>query len=553
MVWLVFHNRSRKIKMENRQNLLIVKRFDYKKFLLDQNENNWLIVDIKEIRNRSKEILKGCFNDADFGCQDLDEQLLAYFVKLLLIFVKSKNKYFIDNQGRKEKLSFLKFLFINTPLFILEVIFDLFLVLVSWLTLFIFNLLPKRKRLLRSARNDKRSADSKTIVYLRTDNFRGLQQGGSFTHFRGVVKGFDKLGYKINYIGSEEIKVIGLDFPKTIIPYSKRFNLPEIPEIYYNWRFIPKALRIIKKEKPLFIYQRHSIFNVCGAILSLLTKTPLILEYNGSEPWVRQKWGGLLIFRKLCYFMENFSLKRAKIITVVSKPMKEELIKRNIPESKILVNYNGVDTEEFNPNIDSSEIRKRYNLEDKIVIGAVSTFGAWHGMPILAKAIKSIINKIQDTRYKIHFLFIGDGVQRPECERIIKENGMENYVTFTGIVPYQEVPQYLATCDILVSPHVPNPDGTPFFGSPTKLFEYMAMGKGIVASDLDQIGEVLKDRQTALLVSPGNIDSLFYGIIELIKDGDLRNTLGRNAREEVVKKYTWQQNVLNLLSFFKNS
>ncbi|PJB99476.1 MAG: glycosyltransferase WbuB, partial [Candidatus Nealsonbacteria bacterium CG_4_9_14_0_8_um_filter_35_12] len=303
----------------------------------------------------------------------------------------------------------------------------------------------------------------------------------------------------------------------------------------------------------LFIYQRHSIFNVCGAILSLLTKTPLILEYNGSEPWVRQKWGGLLIFRKLCYFMENFSLKRAKIITVVSKPMKEELIKRNIPESKILVNYNGVDTEEFNPNIDSSEIRKRYNLEDKIVIGAVSTFGAWHGMPILAKAIKSIINKIQDTRYKIHFLFIGDGVQRPECERIIKENGMENYVTFTGIVPYQEVPQYLATCDILVSPHVPNPDGTPFFGSPTKLFEYMAMGKGIVASDLDQIGEVLKDRQTALLVSPGNIDSLFYGIIELIKDGDLRNTLGRNAREEVVKKYTWQQNVQNLLSFFKNS
>jgi len=552
MVWLVSHNRSREIKMENRQNLLIVKRFDYKKFLLDQNENNWLIVDIKEIRNRSKEILKGCFNDADFGCQDLDEQLLAYFVKLLLIFVKSKNKYFIDNQGRKEKLSFLKFLFINTPLFILEIILDSLLIIFAWLILFVFNLFPER-RLLRSARNDKRSADSKTIVYLRTDNFRGLQQGGSFTHFRGVVKGFYNKGYKIHYIGSGKIEAPLVSLSKTIIPYPKKFNLPEIPEIYYNWRFIPKALRIIKKEKPLFIYQRHSIFNVCGAILSLLTKTPLILEYNGSEPWVRQKWGGLLIFRKLCYFMENFSLKRAKIITVVSKPMKEELIKRNIPESKILVNYNGVDTEEFNPNIDSSEIRKRYNLEDKIVIGAVSTFGAWHGMPILAKAIKSIINKIQDTRYKIHFLFIGDGVQRPECERIIKENGMENYVTFTGIVPYQEVPQYLATCDILVSPHVPNPDGTPFFGSPTKLFEYMAMGKGIVASDLDQIGEVLKDRQTALLVSPGNIDSLFYGIIELIKDGDLRNTLGRNAREEVVKKYTWQQNVQNLLSFFKNS
>ena len=421
-----------------------------------------------------------------------------------------------------------------------------------------FNLFPERRLLRHSVpRNDDDTIayNDQKIVYLRTDNFRGLQQGGSFTHFRGVVKGFDKLGYKINYIGSEEIKVIGLDFPKTIIPYSKRFNLPEIPEIYYNWRFIPKAYKIIKTLRQaqgiLFIYQRHSIFNVCGAILSQLTGTPLILEYNGSEPWVRQKWGGLLIFRKLCYFMENFSLKRAKIITVVSKPMKEELIKRNIPESKILVNYNGVDTEEFNPNIDSSEIRKRYNLEDKIVIGAVSTFGAWHGMPILAKAIKSIINKIQDTRYKIHFLFIGDGVQRPECERIIKESRIENHVTFTGTIPYDEVPKYLAACDILVSPHVPNPDGTPFFGSPTKLFEYMAMGKGIVASNLAQIGEVLEHKKTAWLVKPGDVKDLADGILRLAQDKKLREELGKNARQKAIKNYTWEENVKRLIKVFE--
>jgi len=545
MVWLVSHNRSREIKMENRQNLLIVKRFDYKKFLLDQNENNWLIVDIKEIRNRSKEILKGCFNDADFGCQDLDEQLLAYFVKLLLIFVKSKNKYFIDNHGKKEKLSFLKFLFINTPLFILEVIFDLFLVLSSWFVLLIFHFLP--------AKNFQVNKDSKSIIYLRTDNFRGIQEGGSLTHFRGIVKGFYKLEYKIHYIGSGEIEVSKINFPKTIIPYSKRFNLPEIPEIYYNWRFIPKALKIIKKQKPLFIYQRHSIFNVCGAVLSQITGIPLILEYNGSEPWVRQKWGGLLIFKKLCYFMENFSLKRAKIIIVVSKPMEEELIKRNIPENKILVNYNGVDTEEFNPNIDGLKIRKKLNLEDKIIIGAVSTFGVWHGMPVLAKAIKSIIQQFQilNSKFQIHFLFIGDGVQRPECERIIKESRIENYVTFTGTIPYDEVPKYLAACDILVSPHVPNPDGTPFFGSPTKLFEYMAMGKGIVASDLDQIGEVLEHKKTAWLVKPGDVNNLSDGILRLAQDKKLREELGKNIRQKAIKNYTWEENVKKLIKVFE--
>ena len=54
----------------------------------------------------------------------------------------------------------------------------------------------------------------------------------------------------------------------------------------------------------------------------------------------------------------------------------------------------------------------------------------------------------------------------------------------TGLVPQEDGPEHLAACDILASPHVPNADGTPFFGSPTKLFEYMAMGKGIVASNL---------------------------------------------------------------------
>jgi len=536
------------------KNLLILKGLNKDNFLKIHDIKEWDILDLKEFVKQFKSIRKTKYNHIVCGYQDLSDKNLQYPIQFFLLLLRANKKYFLDDQGIIKNISFLRFIFFDTPLFILEIIYNLLLILSSWLTLFIFNLLPQ-KRLFRFARNDKRSANSKTIVYLRTDNFRGLQEGGSFTHFRGVIKGFSELGYKIQYIGSGRIEVPNVDFPEVVIPYPKKINLPEIPEIYYNWRFIPKALKIIKKQKPLFIYQRHSIFNVCGAVLSQITGIPLILEYNGSEPWVRQKWGGLLIFKRLCYFMENFSLKRAKIITVVSKPMKEELIKRGLPEGKILVNYNGVDIEEFNPNIDGLKIKKKLNLEDKIIIGAVSTFGAWHGMPVLAQAIKPIVQQFQipNSKFQIHFLFIGDGVQRPECERIIREAEMENYVTFTGTVSYTEIPKYLAACDILVSPHVPNPDGTPFFGSPTKLFEYMAMGKGIVASNLAQIGEVLKDRQTALLVSPGNIDSLFYGIIELIKDGDLRNTLGRNAREEVVKKYTWQQNVQNLLSFFKNS
>ena len=557
------------------KNLLIIKGLDKDKFFKTEEIKNWDIFDIKEFVKQIKKLRKTQYETIICGYDNLNDKTLQYPIQLFFLFLKANKKYFIDNQGKKKDFSCLGFVFIETPLFMVEIIFDLFLIIFSWITLFIFNLLPKKRLLFRQLSD---SPDLKgKIIYLRTDNFRKLQQGGSFTHFRGIVKGFYNLGYKVFYLGSGDIEVSKIDFPKKIIPYCLKFNLPEIPEIYYNWRFIFRAFKIIQKtlrqaqgrplrqaqgrplrqaqgRPPLFIYQRHSIFNVCGAVLSQLRGIPLILEYNGSEPWVRKKWGGLLIFQRLCQFMENFSLRKADLIVVVSKSLKDELIKRGITKKKILVNYNGVDPEEFNYQIDGSEIRKKLNLENKIVIGAVSTFGVWHGIPVLAKAVKPTIQQLQipNSKFQIHFLFIGDGVERPLCERIIKEDKVENYVTFTGLVPYKEIAKYLSACDILVSPHVPNSDGTEFFGSPTKLFEYMAMGKGIVASDLDQIGEILEHKKTAWLVKPGVANDLANGIIELVKNERLREELGRNAREEVINKYTWEQNVKRILITYLN-
>jgi len=138
-----------------------------------------------------------------------------------------------------------------------------------------------------------------------------------------------------------------------------------------------------------------------------------------------------------------------------------------------------------------------------------------------------------------------------EVKKIIEEDKVNKYVSFTGIVPQKESPKYLAACDILASPHIPNSDGTPFFGSPTKLFEYMAMGKGIVASNLDQIGEVLKDGETAILVKPGDVEDLAKGIQNLIDNPKLRKSVGESARKEVVKYYTWDKHVERILEKLK--
>jgi glycosyltransferase involved in cell wall biosynthesis len=109
----------------------------------------------------------------------------------------------------------------------------------------------------------------------------------------------------------------------------------------------------------------------------------------------------------------------------------------------------------------------------------------------------------------------------------------------------------LAACDILVSPQVRNKDGTPFFGSPTKLFEYMAMGKAIAASNLDQMGEILQHEKTALLYEPGDTEALQRVLVRLMTDKDLCRTLGENAHQEVLQKYTWRLHTQKIIEALK--
>jgi glycosyltransferase involved in cell wall biosynthesis len=136
-------------------------------------------------------------------------------------------------------------------------------------------------------------------------------------------------------------------------------------------------------------------------------------------------------------------------------------------------------------------------------------------------------------------------------KRNVDKFSIKESCVLTGLIPQEEGSEHLAACDILVASHKPNPDGTPFFGSPTKLFEYMAMGKGIVASNLNQIGEVLKHDHTAWLVKPGDVESLMEGLKILIDDRVRRERLGQAARNEVVAKYTWKEHTRKIIETLK--
>jgi glycosyltransferase involved in cell wall biosynthesis len=383
-------------------------------------------------------------------------------------------------------------------------------------------------------------------LFLRTDFYGHLTHGGSFSHTKGFLGGLLALGHKYAVMSSGPLPIDdGMPFYQ--VPYSPLYrNLPEVLSVAYNYRVIREGRRIIAKEKPDFIYHRHSEFNFASSVLARETGIPLILEFNGSEVWVKKNWGRIYL-EYLCRRAEQVQLEAANVIPVVSQVIKDDLIRMGVDGAKIVVNPNGVDPERFNPNVDGASVRKKFGLQNNVVAGFVGTFGAWHGVEVLARSIKPTITRNPNVR----FLIVGDGNLRGEVERIIQEDGVGEYAVLTGSVPYSDIPAYLSACDILLSPHVQNQDGTVFFGSPTKLFEYMGMGKPIVASGVGQIGEILFDNVNALLMKHRDHADLADKIQKLATDSNLCKRLGDAARADAINRFSWKRNAERVIESVK--
>lgn len=381
---------------------------------------------------------------------------------------------------------------------------------------------------------------SASPVYLKTDIAFGVRAGGSVGHVAGVVNNLGRFAGPPLLITTDEIPTVSADIETVRVDPSEEFwGRGDYPSLFMNEGFERTARSILNARRVAFVYHRYSLNSYVGCQLAQLKGVPLVVEYNGSELWIGRHWAPPIQHPALAERIELVNLKSADLIVVVSRASRDELVARGIAEGKILVNPNGVDPDVYSPSVDGTVVRDRYGLRGHIVLGFIGTFGPWHGAEVLADAFVKLRRLHPEWHDRARLMLIGDGGRfGATIERLRHGDALGATVT-TGLVDQKDGPSYLAACDILISPHVGNPDGSPFFGSPTKLFEYMAMGKGIVASDLAQIGEVLEHQITAWLVPPGDAQALTLGLERLIQDAPLRERLGSGARSVVLERYTW--------------
>lgn len=387
-------------------------------------------------------------------------------------------------------------------------------------------------------------------LYLRTVYFLGLKSGGSVTHTSGVINSMSK---EVNLEVYSNDALPGVNAPYRVIAPVLR-NVPFFNEILYNFKVLRKLKGKVDHD---FIYQRYSGGSFCGAKLSRMHNIPFVLEFNSSEVWKLKNWSRtgkplkdfikkfvqLPITRRI----ERYNLQTAHRIVVVSDVLRQNLIREGIKDELIIVNPNGVKLERFDIPEKDIAVLKQVGLDGKYVVGFIGTFGKWHGVLELAKAAVGFYDRFPDLTEKVEFLIIGAGKLFAEAKAIIDSSPHAALIHLTGAIPQEESPKYLKSCDMFLSPHIPNPDGTKFFGSPTKLFEYMACEKPIIASNLDQIGDILTHGVDAHLVKPGDVDALIEAIHHVYSDRNYASSIANGARKTVEREFTWDAHVKRIL------
>ena len=369
------------------------------------------------------------------------------------------------------------------------------------------------------------------VAYLRTDldvALAPLTAGGSLAHTDGVITALRRRGHEVEVLSTGEMTGI----PAEPLPALARPNLPwEIAELLSG---LAQATTAARRDVSLF-YQRYSANNLAGVIAAGVRRVPLVLEANASEVTWRAEWSSLT-YPRLARATERAVLARSDRIATISENAARDLIPAGADPARLRVIPNGVDPERFR--VDSpTELPFG---PGSFVIAFCGLFYPWHGVRFLAEAFGAARRRLPDAR----LLLVGDGEERAAAEAILEQAGFAGDALLTGLVPAREVPRYLAAADVLASPHVRNDE---FIGSPIKLWEYMAAGRAIIASRVAQVGEAIDHGRTGLVAEPEDVDSWVGALVQLHDDPTLRERLGRAAREEAVRKHSWDARMTALL------
>jgi glycosyltransferase involved in cell wall biosynthesis len=365
---------------------------------------------------------------------------------------------------------------------------------------------------------------------------RTLAKDGQDVHIQELVAALRRAGHEVLVVGPRELSdrrgAVGA--LKSRLPKAA-FQAMELAYSVVAFRRLRDAWRSFQ---PDFLYERYNLFLLAGMWLKRRYGTRLLLEVNSPLALERAEHGGLAL-PGLAHWLEGATWRAADAVLPVTAELARFVREKGVPDERIVVVPNGVDRAVFSPRPGLGEaVRSRYGLKGKIVLGFTGFLRPWHGLRTVIDVLAEL-----GAAAPLHFLVVGDGPARTELEAQARARGVANMISITGVVGREGVPSHVAAFDIALQPDVTA------YASPLKLFEYMALGRAIVAPNQPNIREVLDHGVNALLFDPRD-PGAFRAVVErLCLDAALRTRLGAAACETIDRHgYLWDENARRVVA-----
>ena len=364
-------------------------------------------------------------------------------------------------------------------------------------------------------------------------------------HIRGIVHALRGLGHEVSVLSfpgadpeSEE---------KSDGPAGKKGRLAslvtrapgvlfEFLELAYNLMTIVRVGAAIRRLRPQLIYERYSLF-LCATIwLARRRGIPIILEINDSAlvPRVRP-----LTMKRVAQCIEAWCLRNCTGLVFISGYFRDQALAAYGAIAPLVVSPNAADIGHFDPaRFDRIALRRERGIGDQVVCGYVGAFVHWHGV---ARFVEQIADRLASVP-QLTLLMVGDGVDLAAIRALIAARGLGDRVLLPGRVAHGDIPAWIACMDYAVLPNSNE------YGSPMKLFEFMAMGVGVVSPDYAPITEVVSDGRTGWLVARGRIDACVERVLALAAHRDEQARVGAAARDYIARERQWRNNAEQLLA-----
>jgi len=306
-------------------------------------------------------------------------------------------------------------------------------------------------------------------------------------------------------------------------------------------RFIHLVFSIISvillnsKNKIDVIHAWNPLAGLAAVISGKLIRARVFIDLTDFYSDIAKDDSPLLVpfFRKI----ENYILKSATKVIVVSEETSKILVKTGISKKKICIVPDGVDHRMFNPEVDGRIIRKRYNIEDNPVLIFHGDIKPPDGIDVLIGAFKNVVREKPEVKL---FIIGGGGDYYNKIVKGVKgDDVLEKNIIFTGWIPHKEVPKYIAASDVGMMPLRATLNHNCYLSF--KLFEYWGVGKPVIISRLKALSRIVKDRDNGLIVEPENEKELADAIISILENKEQSRVMGRNGRKLVEKEFNWER------------